>query len=73
MYVVVLSIGLAFQTMVRNLLAPLKNVTLKRFDVGFVNKRRSLDTIIGRAAHICFLDQDSYMDMLTHVYRKTFA
>ncbi len=78
-------IGPVYHAMVNNLLSPLGQVHLKRIDIGFVvseqmkcfafftktpqHKKRTLDTLIGRSAHIYFLDQDLYMDMFAHVYK----
>ena len=65
--------GRIYNEMVRNLLRPLDHVNLTRFDVSFVHKKVNLDSIIGRAAHICFLEQPMYIDMLIHVYSKYFV
>ena len=65
--------GRIYNEMVRNLLRPLDNVNLTRFDVSFVNRKINLDSMIGRSAHICFLEQPLYIDMLIHVYKKYFV
>jgi len=65
-------VELIFDKMVRSLLSPLDRHALKRFDVAFVTKKRNLDALIGRTAHIYFLDQSNYMLMLLHVYHEYF-
>jgi len=57
-------------SIVRNLLEPLSRSEIRRFDVSFVPKKKNLDSFIGRAAHICFLDQVAFMAMLINVYRE---
>ena len=64
--------GTVFHNMVNNLLANLDGVLLKRIDVGFVAKKKNLDSFIGRTAHIYFLDQELYMHILLHVYKDYF-
>lgn len=65
--------GRVYNEMVRNLLRPLDHVNLTRFDVSFVHRKMNLDSMIGRSAHICFLEQPLYIDMLIHVYKKYFV
>eukprot|EP01083_Nonionella_stella_P028526 78569_1 len=70
--------GRIYNEMVRNLLRPLDHVNLTRFDVSFSLKQKSnskinIDSMIGRSAHICFLEQPLYIDMLIHVYKKYFV
>ena len=65
--------GPVYQEMVDNLLNPLERVNLMRFDVSFAQKGSSLDTMIGRASHIFFLDQALYINMLISVYKKYFS
>lgn len=64
--------GEVYQTMANNLLAPLAQQTLKRIDVNFVPKKKNLDSFIGRTAHIYFLDQESLIGLVVHVYRDYF-
>lgn len=61
--------GRVYERMVVNVLRGMDGVSVKRFDVGFVSRRKSLDTLIGRAAHIYFLDNIGYMQLLVSVYR----
>mmetsp|Transcript_26524 Transcript_26524/g.51848 ORF Transcript_26524/g.51848 Transcript_26524/m.51848 type:complete len:248 (-) Transcript_26524:375-1118(-) len=63
--------GKVFTSMVQNLLKPLSK-PLKRYNVSFVNKKTNLDSIIGRTAHILFLDNHLYMVMVCHIYRQYF-
>ncbi|GAB5361246.1 hypothetical protein AAMO2058_000697000 [Amorphochlora amoebiformis] len=63
--------GKVFTSMVQNLLKPLKR-PIKRYNVSFVNKKTNLDSIIGRTAHILFLDNHLYMVMICHIYRHLF-
>merc|ERR1712013_54495 len=65
--------GRIYNEMVRNLLRPLDLVNLTRFDVSFVHKKINLDSMIGRSAHICLLEQPLYIDMLIHVYKRYFV
>lgn len=57
--------------MVDRLLVPLEDVNVTRFDVCFT-EQSSLDSWIGRAAHIYFLDQPLYLMMLLVVYQEYF-
>ena len=61
--------GRVYERMVSNVLRGMEGVSVKRFDVNFVSRRKSLDTLIGRAAHIYFLDNIGYMQLLVSVYR----
>eukprot|EP00471_Norrisiella_sphaerica_P002386 CAMPEP_0184478970 /NCGR_PEP_ID=MMETSP0113_2-20130426/849_1 /TAXON_ID=91329 /ORGANISM="Norrisiella sphaerica, Strain BC52" /LENGTH=943 /DNA_ID=CAMNT_0026856933 /DNA_START=254 /DNA_END=3085 /DNA_ORIENTATION=+ len=63
--------GKIFTSMVQNLLKPLKR-PIKRYNVSFVNKKTNLDSLIGRTAHILFLDNHLYMVMICHVYKHLF-
>jgi hypothetical protein len=61
--------GLAFQGMVTDLLTGSQHVPIfKRFDISFPNIKRSLDSFIGRSAHICFLDQHDYIVQILSSY-----
>jgi len=64
--------GVVYRNMVHHMLSPLKTTTVKRFNVSFVNKKKNIDALIGRTAHIYFLDQTQYMELLTHVYQYYF-
>ena len=61
--------GRVYERMVGAVLRGMEGVSVKRFDVNFVSRRKSLDTLIGRAAHIYFLDNIGYMQLLVSVYR----
>lgn len=65
--------GPVYHSMVANLLMPLRTHILKRFDVSFVPKKTNLDSLIGRTAHIYFLDQVSYMTLFINAYKHYFA
>eukprot|EP00474_Spongospora_subterranea_P002551 CRZ03009.1 hypothetical protein [Spongospora subterranea] len=67
--------GILANEMATNLLAKLEAVNLVRFHVNFVasTMRWSVDQLIGRSAHISFLDQPLYIHMLTYVYHDYFA
>jgi Putative serine esterase (DUF676)/Protein FAM135 len=64
--------GPVFRKMAQNLQQSLENVIVKRLDISFVHRKRSVDTFIGRSAHIYFLDQRLYMRMLLMVYEQYF-
>lgn len=57
----------------QNILKPLNDVYLTRFDVSFVKKQDFWNNAIGRSAHIFFLDQPAYVDMLVNVYKQFFV
>jgi len=69
--------GAVANAMAENLLRQLDGVNVTRFHVSFVGGGGAapwnLDQLIGRAAHISFLDQPLYIHMLTHVYSEYFA
>lgn len=65
--------GDLYRTMVHNILKPLQKTTIKRVDVDFVVKKKVVDNLIGRTAHICFLDHQQYMVMFVWLYRGYFA
>lgn len=64
--------GLPYQEMIINLHEQMKEINLIRFDVCFMSNKSSLDTLIGRAAHICFLDRPLYILMFLVVYEHLF-
>ncbi|ETO12547.1 hypothetical protein RFI_24829, partial [Reticulomyxa filosa] len=63
-------LGRVYNDMVRNLLRPLDHVQLTRFDVSFVNRKINLDSMIGRTAHICFLEQPLYIDIIINTKKQ---
>jgi len=64
--------GPLFKRMAMNLLAPLEQVVVKRFDITFQPRKYNIDSWIGRTAHICFLDQPLYMFMIIFLYQEYF-
>eukprot|EP00698_Gefionella_okellyi_P023377 TRINITY_DN7973_c0_g1_i1.p1 TRINITY_DN7973_c0_g1~~TRINITY_DN7973_c0_g1_i1.p1 ORF type:complete len:1080 (+),score=218.26 TRINITY_DN7973_c0_g1_i1:59-3241(+) len=65
--------GKLYVKMVENLLRPLDGVNFARFDISFppaVGKR--LDSAIGRAAHISFLDNSTFARLFVNHYRQYF-
>ena len=47
--------------------------TLYRIDVNFKIKKKNIDSLIGRSAHIQFLDNPTYMKMLINTYGEFFS
>lgn len=70
-YLVLMMHTQVFTSMVQNILKPLKK-PIKRYNISFVHKKTNLDSIIGRTAHILFLDNHLYMVMMCHIYRELF-
>jgi hypothetical protein len=46
---------------------------LYRLDVNFKLKGRGLDMLIGRTAHIQFLENEQFLDMLAKLYPEFFG
>jgi len=67
-----LPLAQVYNEMCRNLLNPLQNTYLTRFDVSFAKKQDFWNDKIGRSAHIFFLDQPKYVDTLLNVYKAFF-
>jgi hypothetical protein len=65
--------GPVYKEIVLNLQKQMRNCNFTRFDVCFMSNKSNLDTFIGRAAHICFLDQPLYILMFLVVYKDLFA
>jgi len=61
-----------YTEMVRQIWAPVNPEHVTRFDVNFVIPEKNLDTFIGRAAHIQFLECQPIMKMLIHNYSALF-
>jgi len=61
-----------YNEMCENILKPLGNTHLTRFDVSFAKKQDFWNDQIGRSSHIFFLDQPKYVDMLLNVYKAFF-
>lgn len=63
--------GPLYSAIVNNILQPIPASTnFSRIDVSFVNNKSTFDNIIGRAAHICFLDSPQYIWLLAYSKRK---
>jgi hypothetical protein len=58
----------AYMAMVHSIWEPVKPERVIRFDVDFSIPEQNLDTFIGRAAHIQFLECQSIMKMIIHNY-----
>jgi hypothetical protein len=61
-----------YAAMVRNLWEPVKQEGVFRFDVNFSIPEKNLDAVIGRAAHIRFLECQPIMKMIMHNYSFLF-
>jgi len=55
-----------YSSMVKSLLDPVHPEKIFRFDVNFKIPEKNLDTFIGRAAHIQFLECQPIMKMIIH-------
>lgn len=64
--------GIFYEEMVRNLLSDLDSVNLVRFDVYFRHSQLDLNSVLGRSAHISFLDHRLYILMFLTVYAEFF-
>jgi hypothetical protein len=62
----------SYKQMAQNILAPLDTDKIVRLDVDFKIETKNVDTFIGRAAHIMFLENQHLMRMLVHGYPKFF-
>jgi len=63
-----------FHAMVASLLGTLSSpsLDLRRFDLSFLPGRKSLDSFIGRTAHIQFLTETNYMKMIMRTHPQLF-
>mmetsp|Transcript_107020 Transcript_107020/g.301090 ORF Transcript_107020/g.301090 Transcript_107020/m.301090 type:complete len:771 (-) Transcript_107020:149-2461(-) len=61
-----------YAEMVRNIWEPVDPRNVYRFDVNFKISEKNLDTFIGRAAHIQFLECQPIMKMIIHNYSFLF-
>jgi pimeloyl-ACP methyl ester carboxylesterase len=66
-------LGGIFLQMAANILMQLKQPLLYRIDVNFSMKKRSLDSMIGRRAHIQFLENEALMRTLVFSYPQFFS
>jgi len=62
-----------YDELVDNLLRRITHVNFTRFDVSFASDKTSVDSVIGRAAHIFFLDRPLYIGMLLSVFKHYFV
>ena len=58
--------------MVEQSLEKLKGVKLYKLDIGFSINESNVSTMIGRAAHIKFLESTPLIDMLIYRYENLF-
>lgn len=63
-----LRFGPFYSRMLKGLLGPLKPERILRLDVHFHIPETNLDTVIGRAAHIQFIESEPLMRMLVHTH-----
>jgi len=61
-----------YREMVENLWGPVHPDRVRRLDINFVIPEKNLDSFIGRAAHIQFLESQPMMRMLVHSYCSLF-
>ena len=59
--------------MVNNLLSPIPIDVLYRLDVNFLIAETNLDSLIGRTAHILFLENEELMRMFVSRYGGFFG
>lgn len=67
--------GLVYEEIAKSLLSPLDNVKLTRFDISVAKKpgyKISLDSLVGRTAHILLLDKAQYIMQLLYLYPHLF-
>jgi len=67
--------GMIYEEIAKSLLSPLGHVKLTRFDITVAKKpgyKISLDSLIGRTAHILLLDQAQYIMQLVYLYPRIF-
>jgi len=67
-----LPLATVYNEMCSNLLKPLENTYLTRFDVLFTKKHGFWSDQVGRSAHVFFLDQARYVDVLLNAYKVFF-
>ena len=64
--------GILYQSMAEALTSGIKGGRLHRLDVSFYIKERTLSSLIGRAAHIMFLDSHTLMKTIMFNFRSFF-
>jgi Putative serine esterase (DUF676)/Protein FAM135 len=62
-----------YEEMTRNLLSGINVEALYRVDINFRIPEKNLDTLIGRAAHIQFLENQALMKMIIYRYPDLFS
>mmetsp|Transcript_32114 Transcript_32114/g.73733 ORF Transcript_32114/g.73733 Transcript_32114/m.73733 type:complete len:122 (+) Transcript_32114:154-519(+) len=65
-------LGDVYAEMCEAMLGQVEPSALFRFDVDFQMNEQSLDTLIGRRAHILFLESHAFMRMFTHRFSHFF-
>jgi len=58
--------------MVKNCLERLRGAKMYKLDVGFSIKESNVSSVIGRTAHIKFLESNPLIDMLIYRYEQFF-
>lgn len=64
--------GAAYRNMTEALTSEIKGGRLHRMDVSFCIKETTISSIIGRAAHIMFLDSHTLIKALMFNYKSLF-
>mmetsp|Transcript_26450 Transcript_26450/g.47462 ORF Transcript_26450/g.47462 Transcript_26450/m.47462 type:complete len:719 (+) Transcript_26450:1037-3193(+) len=67
------TLGGLYLQMSGNIVSRIKADQLHRLDVNFKISERNVDTMIGRKAHIMFLENEPLMRMMVHCYPKFFS
>jgi len=65
--------GIAHEKMVENMLKDVNPESLMRLDVNFVSPDHSFDTLIGRWAHMQFLENQALVKLLVYSYPAIFG
>lgn len=65
--------GNTYISMVRNLLGNIPLKVLYRIDVNFSIQETNIDSLIGRTAHILFLENEELMQMFVTRYKEFFS
>jgi hypothetical protein len=67
------AMGGVYLQMAGNIISRLKSEQLHRLDINFKINEKNIDTMIGRKAHIMFLESEALMRMLVHCYPQFFS
>lgn len=65
--------GSVWANMAKNILSNITTDCVYRIDINFKLEEKNLDTMIGRAAHIKFLESQALMRMITYRYANFFG